>query len=75
MNFKQWLKQQNGCHQSLYGNDILKRDEWIMEEAWLACQEQILKLLEQNTELESISHNGKKVYKIYGNVIDKIRKL
>lgn len=36
---------------------------------------EILNILEQNKELESISYEGKKVYKIYGNVIEKIKEL
>ena len=42
---------------------------------WMECKAEILKLLEQNQELESISHNGRKIYKIYGTVIDKIKEL
>jgi hypothetical protein len=40
---------------------------------WNAAKAEILKLLEENKELESISQKGKKVYKIYGSVIDKIK--
>lgn len=39
------------------------------------CKEAVLKLLEENKELEAVSFDGKKVYKIYGNVIEKIKKL
>lgn len=42
---------------------------------WMECKVEILKLLEQNQELESISQNGRKVYKIYGTVIEKIKEL
>ena len=44
-------------------------------DAWFACKNEVIKLLEEDLELDSISYNGKKVYKIYGTVIDKIRKL
>jgi hypothetical protein len=60
--------------------DIHKQD---IEESWRdgfsdgqdAMKFKILKLLKENRELESISQNGKKVYKIYGTVIDEIKKL
>ena len=62
MNFNQWYK---------------RNATWspnAAEEGWKACKRNIIKLLESHKELESISHNGKKIYKIYGVVIDKIKK-
>lgn len=64
MNFEKWfsnIERVNG------DNKLWSR------KSWNTCKNQILKLLEQNKELESISHNGKKVYKIYGTVIEKIK--
>jgi hypothetical protein len=52
-----------------------KKDDF---EKWLkhiknCYKEKILSFLLENRELEAISYSGKKVYKIYGSVIDKIK--
>lgn len=60
---------------SRIGKQLVGQNQISYHVGWVECKEEILKLLEQNTELESISYNGKKVYKIYGNVIEKIMKL
>ena len=49
----------------------LKNDH---KKTWNDCKNSILDLIEQNKELESISYSGKECYKIYGTVIDKIKK-
>lgn len=43
-------------------------------DGWLACKREIIKLLEQNKELEFVSYSGKKVYRIYDSVVEKIKK-
>ena len=64
MNFKQWLDWYN---KEPFDYPPNARD------GWFACKREIIKLLEENKELESVSYEGKKVYKIYGKVINKIK--
>ena len=54
---------------------LTKKEIKIAKIGWLAAKHEILSILKDNKELESISHNGKKVYKIYGTVIEKIKQL
>jgi hypothetical protein len=65
MNFQQYWNSQD--------LDKYRSTEDYCRASWNTCKLEILKTLEQNTELEAISQNGKKVYKIYGTVIDKIK--
>lgn len=67
MNFKEFWYQDEQF-------EVFRTTEDYCCGAWDACKNEIIKLLEENKELEAVSQNGKKVYKIYGNVIEKIRK-
>ena len=67
MNFEEWYikyRQSQGMNCKLEMSDV--------KNSWESCKQEIIKLLEQNKELEAISYDGKKVYKIYGNAIEKI---
>lgn len=68
LNFKQWVKM-------YYNNNLSIEGYACAYRAWDACVEQVLKILEDNKELEATSSHGVKRYKIGGSVIDKIRKL
>lgn len=46
-----------------------------MEMGWYKCKEEVLKILEENKELEFVDIDDKMVYKINGNVIEKIENL
>jgi hypothetical protein len=67
MNFDKWFNKQKEYHLTPHAYAIGR-------DSWSSCRREILRMLEQNKELESISHNGKKVFKIYGTVIEKIKK-
>lgn len=67
MNFKQFWNTQE--------LDKYRSTEDYCFGTWEACKREILEILEQNKELEAISYSGeKRVYRIYGTVIDKIKK-
>ena len=50
-----------------------------IDEAWKEgfdeCKVKVLEIINSNKELESVSYSGKHIYKIYGNVVEKIEKL
>ncbi len=75
MNFNEWYKYHQP--QKSYPSNIIDCDfneRRNLKKGWNVCKKEILLLLEKNKELEAISQDGKKIYKIYGNVIDKINK-
>lgn len=72
MNFKNFIK-----YKPFISSDLISCDAYDRKAAkhgWDNCKAQILLLLEQNKELESISYSGRKLYKINGSIIDKIKK-
>ena len=75
MNFQEFWKENDiWKHDPYISDDMVGIEEKCSEYGWNSCKNEILELLEKNKELEFISHNGKKVYRIYGAVIDKIKK-
>ncbi len=74
MNFKQHWKSYEHLENKVNGNIIYD----MSAASWDMCKKEILSILKCNIDLESefLSHySGKKVYKIYGSVIDEIEKL
>jgi (p)ppGpp synthase/HD superfamily hydrolase len=56
-------------------DDLIRQSRRDYNNGFNACKKEVLRVLEENKELESVSYRGKKVYKIYGTIIKKIKKL
>jgi (p)ppGpp synthase/HD superfamily hydrolase len=56
-------------------DDLIRQSRRDYNNGFNTCKKEVLRVLEENKELESVSYRGKKVYKIYGTIIKKIKKL
>lgn len=48
MDFLEWIRIQDKCHKSLYGQGISDKDKWKMGESWEACKNEALKIIDKN---------------------------